>query len=129
MPEEYEFEKTEVPNVVRPFEDWLNGLSTSDEGLTVGEFDAMFQVLYFRLRSIYTVEQMHVRLHALMAQGEHMLHEPGFLFNEDGDPSTPILRENFADTPDEVYHKMLADQFNEATDEELEELLDGKDKT
>ncbi len=129
MPEEFEFENTDIPDVVPALEEWLNNLAISERGLTVGDFDSMFQVLYFRMRSVYTVEQMHTRLHGLMAQGEHMLATPGFLVDDEGKETNPILRENFKDTPDEDYHKMLADQYTEVSDEDIEALLDGEDKT
>ena len=124
MPEEFQFEESDIPEVVPALEEWLNNLAVSERGLTVGDFDSMFQVLYFRMRSVYTTEQMHVRLHGLMAQGEHMLSTPGFLEDEDGAPTAPILRENFADTTDEDYHKMLADQYTEVSDEDINALLD-----
>ncbi len=125
MPESpYEFEETDVPSIVSTYEDWLNKLAVTEEGLTVGDFDNMFQVIYHRMRSIYTTEQMHVRLHGLMAQGEHMLATPGFLEDEDGNPTAPILRENFKDTPDEEYHKMLSQQYTEVSDEDIEALLE-----
>jgi len=125
MPESpYQFEDTDVPDIVRELENWLNEHAISEVGLTVGDFDNMFQVLYLRVRSIFTVEQLHTRLHALMAQGEHMMSQPGFLEDDEGNTVAPILRENFADVPDEDYHKMLADQYTEVSDKEIEALLD-----
>ncbi len=125
MPDpEYEFEKIEVPSIVVAFEEWLNKLSLSDTGVTVGDLDNLFQVIYFRMRPIYTTDQMYVRLHALMAQGEHMLSQPGFISDERGNPTSPILRENFPDLPDEEYHKMLASQHKGVSDDDLTELLD-----
>ena len=125
---EFEFEQTDVPSVVVAFEAWLNKLSLTDDGLTVGNLDNLFQVIYFRMRPIYTPEQMHVRLHALMAQGEYMIKQPGFIHDEKGNPASPILRENFQDTTDEEYHRMLEAQANPITEEalatELTELLD-----
>ena len=128
MPEfpEYEYEEVPIPEVVRSYEAWLNKLAVGEPGLTVGDFDAMFQVWYFRMRSIYTTENLVTRLRALMAQAEHMLAQPGFLEDELGNKSSPILRENFADTPDEDYHKMLAEQYTVVTDEEINDLLDGE---
>ncbi len=124
MPENYEFETTDnVPEVVVAFEDWLNRLALTENGLTVGDFDNMFQVMYFRMRSVYKVEHMHARLHMLMAQGEHMLKTPGFLEDDNGNPAVAILRENFEDTPDADYHKMLKDQYTEVTDEDINALL------
>ena len=129
MPEnEYEFENVAKPEIVTAFEVWLNTVAETEAGLTIGDMDNMFQVLYFRYRSIYLTEQMHVRLHALMAQGEHMLADPDFLEDEKGNPTTPILRENFPDTTDEDYHKMINEQYTDVTDEDLAALLDQEDE-
>ena len=127
MPENYEF-SGEIPERVSAFEDFLNTAAETEAGLTIGDLDNMFQVLYFRYRSVYTTETMHKRLHALMAQGEHMLVEPGFLVDENGTDTSAILRENFADMPDEEYHKMLNEQYTDVTDEALEALLDQEDE-
>ena len=126
MPEDQEFEykEVEVPAIVEQYEEFLNEHAVDEQGMTVGDFDNMFQVWYMRMRSVYTIENLTKRIRSLIVQGEHMLAQPGFLVDDDGNPTSPILRENFADTPDEDYHKMLAEQYTEVSDEDIEELLD-----
>ena len=130
MPEipEYEYEEVDVPDIVTQYEEFLNEHAISETGLTVGDFDNMFQVWYFRMRSIYKTADLAKRLASLMAQGEHMLEQPGFLVDDDGNPTNPILRENFASTSDEDYHKLLADQYTVVSDEDIAALLDQEDE-
>ena len=111
-----------IPEVVSQFEDFLNARAETPDGITVGDFDNLMMVIYFRMRSIFTLEDQHARMHVMMAQGEKLLHTPGAVVDMDGVLTTPVLRENF-DMPDEDYQKMLAQATQDVTDDDIELLL------
>lgn len=116
-------DENEVPKIVSDFEDWLNDRADLPEGITVSNFDDLSMVIYFRLRSLFTVEDMHTRMHIMMTQGETLLHTPGMLTDADGKSVMPVLRENFADLNDAEYQKLLEQTSREVTDDDLAELF------
>ena len=105
---------------VEQFEDLLNRLS--ETGLNVGDLDTMSVVIMIRLRSAFTIEQLHVRAHTLIEQCEDWCTTPGALHDEKGNPSTPVLVENF-ESKEELFD-MLKQTRDEITDDDLSALLD-----
>ncbi len=116
----------EIPQVVSDFEDFLNKQADRPEGITVGDFDNLMMVIYFRMRSIFTLEDQHTRIHVMMAQGEKLLHTPGAVVDMEGVLTSPVLRENF-DLPDDEYQEMLQQAQESVTDDDINELLGEND--
>ncbi len=114
------------PDLVRMFEDFLNASASLDPGLTVQDLDTMQIVIMIRLRSVFTVEDLHQRAHELITQAETWLQEPGALRGEDGESVEAVLVENFGDRVDLL--KMMSESTKAISDADLSALLDEEEE-
>ncbi len=114
--------ETSPPDHIENFENFLNKISAEEPGLNVADLDTMTIVIMIRLRAVFTAEQLHARAHMLIAQCEEWIGEPGALRDELGNPSNPVLIENFENPEDAL--KMQQETRDEITDADLETLLD-----
>ncbi len=124
MPEDSETPLDPAPNDnVRAFEDMLNYMAGDEgPGLNVAELDTMQIVIMIRMRSIFTLEELHFRSHALIEKMEGWINQPGALRGIDGEPADAVLAENFEDNDDLI--AMLAESTKSVTDDDLISLLD-----
>ncbi len=109
------------PDHVRVFETFLNASAAGDPGLTVQDLDTMIIVLTIRLRSVFTADELHTRLHFLITQGEEWLAEPGALRDDHDQPVDAVLVENFEDREDLL--EMMKESTQEITQGDLNSLL------
>ena len=118
-------EETRHADLVSQFEDFLNKATEGSPGLSVATLDTMQIVIMIRLRSVFTAEEMLVRAGHVHLQTEHWLAQDDVLVDEKGNPSNPVLAENFEDKADLV--AMLEESRQAVTDEAINELL-GKEE-
>jgi hypothetical protein len=118
MPEDYEIAPSEPEDIVERFEDFLNKQDT----LTLNDLDNMEMVIYVRLRSLLTVEQLHHRAHSIIQAAEELLHTPGALQDTDtGEVTKPLLVENFPGGVQEVL--AMTQDMNNVSDDEIAAFL------
>jgi len=101
MPEETE-NLGDGLDVTAEFEDWLNERAVKPPGIMVHDIDMMEIVLLIRLRSVFTLGELHARAHQILAQAEHFVTTPGAMVDEDGNTIPAMLRENFQGSQEEL---------------------------
>lgn len=116
MPEEPENLERDLAS---DFEDWLNVRSEDGIGVRVADLDLMEAIILIRLRSIFTIEQMHERAHAMIVYAEAILDAPEGLIDGDGNPHPGMKVENFEGTQEELISMLNENALQEITDEEI----------
>lgn len=115
--EEFEINDSENGDIVDLFEQFLD----SQPKITITDLDNIEMVIFIRLRSLLTVDQLHHRAHAIIQGAEALLRTPGALTDQDtGEPVEPTLVENFPGGAQEVI-AMAAGM--DISDEDIEEFL------
>jgi hypothetical protein len=116
MPEIIEYE-SEKPDATELFEEFLN----SQPSLTIRDMDNIQAVIYIRLRSLLTVDELHRRAHWILLNAEHTMHQPGALTDpETGEAVPPVLVENFEGGAQEVMEMFAQHQI---TDEGIDDFF------
>jgi hypothetical protein len=116
MPEEF----TPEEEFAEKFQQLLDDQVDNSAGLTVGMIDHMEVVLYCRLRSLFSPQQLHGRAHMIIVEGEQLLMTPGAVLDpETNQPIQPILVENWQGTREE-YANMLESSTTQLTDDDIE---------
>jgi hypothetical protein len=121
MPEFMEFSEEQMDKHaanVKAFEQFLENLP---DDVSLFDLDNFEVIMYCRLRSIMTLEQLHQRAHILIQKAEAMLHTEGVFTDEHGNPINPILRENFESLDD--LNEMMGQLRTNISDDDLTALL------
>ena len=122
MPEYQEIPEEDMSKFEANVERFEKFLAELPNDVTLYDLDNFEVILYCRLRSILTQDQLHQRAHMLITKAEHLLHTPGVFTDEVGGEVTPILVENFEDAQDlqNALHQLTAG----LSEDDLTALLD-----
>lgn len=120
--EEFSPQEAEAAELVDEFEKFLDARPQ----ITLNDLDNIETVIYIRLRSLLTVDQLHHRAHALIQGAEALLRTPGALTDVDtGEPVEPTLVENFPGGAAEV---IAMAQGMDLSDDDIEAFLSQYDE-